>query len=194
MYKNLKELITATRSYRGYDHSFTIDRETLADFVDHARLSAASMNVQPLKYYLVYEPEMVDRIQPNTGWARQLPEAHLPHPGKEPSAFIAICQDTTIDENLNRYQRDLGIVGWSMQMAATERGLAGIMLGTFNAGAVAEIMNLPDHIKPLLMVAFGKPDEKIVLTDVVDGKFKYYRDENDVHYVPKRSLEEIILN
>ncbi len=81
-----------------------------------------------------------------------------------------------------------------MQMAATEKGLAGIMLGTFNAGEIKEILNLPDHIKPLLMVAFGKPDEKIVLTDVVDGKFKYYRDENDVHYVPKRSLEDIILN
>ena len=35
----------------------------------------------------------------------------------------------------------------------------------------------------------------IVLTDVgEDGNTAYYRDENDVHYVPKRSLEELLIN
>ena len=65
MYNNLKELITATRSYRGYDHSCLISRETLADFVDHARLSAASMNIQPLKYYLIYETYYSKKGQKN---------------------------------------------------------------------------------------------------------------------------------
>lgn len=48
---------------------------------------------------------------------------------------------------------------------------------------------------PVLIVAIGKPDETIVLTDVKeDGDINYYRDENDVHYVPKRSLEDLIIN
>ena len=42
-------------------------------------------------------------------------------------------------------------------------------------------------------VAFGKPDETVVLTDAEDGKVDYYRDENDVHYVPKRPLAELII-
>jgi hypothetical protein len=45
----------------------------------------------------------------------------------------------------------------------------------------------------LLIVAFGKLDEEIILTDVVDGKTGYYRDENDRHYVPKRAVEDIII-
>jgi len=52
---------------------------------------------------------------------------------------------------------------------------------------------LPEHIRPMLIVAFGKPDEEVILTDVVDGKTAYYRDAEDRHYVPKRALSEIVL-
>ena len=46
----------------------------------------------------------------------------------------------------------------------------------------------------MLIVAFGKPDEKIVLTEVSSGEsIKYYRDDQDVHYVPKRKLEDIVI-
>jgi len=45
----------------------------------------------------------------------------------------------------------------------------------------------------MLIVAFGKPDEEVVLTDAADGKTAYYRDAEDRHYVPKRALSEIVL-
>lgn len=46
----------------------------------------------------------------------------------------------------------------------------------------------------MLIVALGKPAEKIVLTEIEDGEdFKYYRDENDVHYVPKKQLKDIVV-
>ncbi len=46
-----------------------------------------------------------------------------------------------------------------------------------------------------MIVAIGKPSEKVVLTEVgKDEPIAYYRDENDVHYVPKRRLEDIVLN
>ena len=48
--------------------------------------------------------------------------------------------------------------------------------------------------RSVLLVALGKPDETIVLTEVgEDGSTDYYRDENDVHYVPKRRLQDILL-
>lgn len=46
-----------------------------------------------------------------------------------------------------------------------------------------------------MIVAFGKPAEEIHLVDVQeDGNTNYYRDENDVHYVPKRTLADELLN
>lgn len=190
----LKDLLIACRSCRGYDESRRISKEELLEFVDLTRYSAASMNIQPLKYRLIFEKEEVERMQPLTIWARQLPQMKLPHPGKNPTAFIIICQDTNVDPGIGKFHRDVGIVAQTMLLAATEKGLGGCMIGSFSAGRVAEEFDLPEHIKPMLVVAFGKPDEKIVLTDLPeDGNFKYYRDENDVHYVPKRSLDEIVL-
>ena len=47
----LKDLVLKNRSYRGFDESVRISRETLEGFVDCARLCPSSVNKQPLKYF-----------------------------------------------------------------------------------------------------------------------------------------------
>ena len=188
----LIDLIKKNRSYRGYDHSRKISREELLKMVEAARLCPSSVNRQPLKFHLVYEEDKVAAIQAETGWARGLPEMTLPHPGKEPTAFIIICQDTDIDPNLSRYHRDVGIVAQTMLLQAAEMDLGGCMIGSFRADSAQAAAGLPENIRPMLIVAIGKSDEEIILTDVVDGNTAYYRDEDDRHYVPKRALEDII--
>ena len=190
----LKDLIVKNRSYRGYDESRKITREELTEFVDCARLSASSVNRQPFKYYLAYTEEATGKIQPLTGWARALPGKGLPYPGHRPTAFIVICQETEWDADLSRYRVDLGIAAQSMLLRATETGLGGIMIGNFSPAKIAEALSLPPHTVPMLIVAFGKPDETVVLTEAKAGEpLNYYRDENDVHYVPKRRLEDIVI-
>lgn len=190
----IKELAKKSRSYRGYDESRKILREELLEFVDCARFAPSSVNRQPFKYVLAYTREQLDKIQPLTGWARALPHMRLPHPGKCPTAFIVICQDTEWDADLTRYVRDVGIVAQTMLLAAAERDLGGIMIGNFSPKKLSEALELPETIVPMLIVAFGKPDEQIVLTEVEQGEsIQYYRDEQDVHYVPKRKLEDIVL-
>ena len=45
-----------------------------------------------------------------------------------------------------------------------------------------------------LILALGRPKEEVVVVPVKeDGDVRYYRDEKQVHYVPKRALEDIIL-
>lgn len=188
-----KDLVKRSRSFRGYDESRRFTREELAEFVDCARFAPSSVNRQPFKYYLACEPEQLAVIQPLTGWARALPEKKLPYPGKRPTAFIAICQNTEWDPDLTRYQRDVGIVAQTMLLAAAEQGLGGIMIGNFSPEKLSAALELPGTLVPMLIVAFGKPDETVVLTEVGEGEsVKYYRDENDVHYVPKRRLEDVI--
>ncbi len=190
----IKELIKKSRSYRGYDETRRISREELLEFVDCARFAPSSVNRQPFQYLLAYEQSDLDRIQPLTGWARGLPQMKLPHPGKCPTAFIVICQNTDWDPDLNRYLRDVGIAAQTMLLAAAEKDLGGIMIGNFSPKKLSETMGLPENIVPMLIVAFGKPDEKIVLTEVDNGEsLNYYRDDKDTHYVPKRKLKDIIL-
>ena len=99
-----EELVRRNRSYRGYDESRKVTREELLRMVDCARLSASSVNMQPLKYYLACDEETVGRIQPLTGWAKNLPQLKLPHKGMYPTAFIVICQDRDIFDSLARFQ------------------------------------------------------------------------------------------
>lgn len=191
----LKDLVKRNRSYRGFDESRRVTREELLEMVDCARLAASSVNQQPLKYYLAWEKEEVDCIQALTKWARQLPEMVLPHPGMCPTAFIIICQDLRIHESLARFQKDVGIAAQTILLSAAEMDLGGCMIGNFTAGSVKEELSLPEYLAPLLIVAVGKPAEQVVLTEIEDGESTaYYRDAQDVHYVPKRKLSDIVLS
>ena len=188
------ELVRKNRSYRGYNENRPVTREELRKLVECARLCPSSVNAQPLKYRLVWQKEEVARLQEKTNWAKALTNITLPHPGMCPTAFIVICQDTGIDASLQRFQKDVGIVAQTMLLAAVEMGLGGCMIGNFNAGEVRQVLTLPETMAPLLVVAIGEPAETVVLTEVgPDGSVQYYRDENDVHYVPKRSLEDMLI-
>lgn len=190
----LKDLVWKNRSYRGYNEAREIKREELLDMVDHARMTASSINAQPLKYYLAYDKETVAKIQPRTGWAKALPQLTLPHPGMCPTGFIVILQDTAIDGNLSRYMKDCGIAAQTILLRAVEMGLGGCMIGSFHAGNVKEALDLSENLVPLLVVAIGEPKEEIVIQEIgPEGDIHYYRDDQDVHYVPKRKLEDIVV-
>ena len=188
-----RDLVKAYRSYREYDGSYQIDREKLLSYVDLTRYAASSLNIQPLKYHIACEKEEVAKILPLTKFAARLAHLHLPHEGMNPTAFIVICQDKNLAPNIASFQRDVGIVAQTILLAATEDGLGGCMIGSFSLAELKKTLDLPENLEPVLVVALGKPAEKIVLTDVKeDGEIGYYRDENDVHYVPKRALKDIL--
>lgn len=190
----LIDLLKKNRSYRGYDETCRIGRAVLEELIDCTRYTASSVNLQPLKYYAANTPETVARIQPLTHWAGKLKELQLPREGHRPTAFIVICQDLSISSSPAMFQRDIGIAAQTILLAATERGLGGCMIGSFEKDALKAALQFPAQIEPVLVLALGKPDETVMLTQAgPDGATDYYRDENDVHFVPKRALKDILL-
>ena len=189
------EMNMKNRSCRGYDESYKVSRETLEDLVNLTRFAPASVNIQPMKYYLSWTDEQNAVIQPLTGWARQLPGNNLPYPGHRPTAFIVILHDKNIAPNVTRFSKDVGIAAQTIALGAVEKGLNVCMIGNFSPEKVAQALSLPENLEVVLIIAVGKQDEKIVLTEIDEGEdTAYYRDENDVHYVPKRKLKDIIVN
>lgn len=190
----LIDLLKKNRSYRGYDDSFRIDRSMLEELIDCTRYTASSVNIQPLKYFAASEPETVALIQPLTHWAGKLKELHLPREGHRPTAFIVICQDMSVSDSPTMFQRDIGIAAQTILLAATEKGLGGCMIGSFEKNTLKKALSLPEQIEPMMVLAIGKPDETVLLTEVgPGGSTDYYRDENDIHFVPKRALKDILL-
>lgn len=189
------DLVKQARSHRGFRQDRKVTRQELEHLVECARFTPAARNDQVLKYYLAEKPETVAAIQPLTKWAGALAELHLPRKGAEPVAYIVICLDGSLAENPAPYQRDVGIVAQTMLLAAAEMGLNGCMIGSFAAGELREKLGLPEAIKPQLLLALGEGTDRIVMTVVgEDGSTTYYRDAEDTHYVPKRTLEQLILN
>jgi len=68
------------------------------------------------------------------------------------------------------------------------------MFAAINIKKLKKTLNIAEHLEPKLVLALGKPVEEIQIDDIGnDGDIKYWRDENQVHHVPKRRVEEIII-
>jgi len=187
----IKGLIKKNRSYRRFKKSFEIKKETLMELVELARLSASAANIQPLKYILSYNPEKNDKIFPCTKWAGYLSDWDGPGEDERPSAYILILGDTSIAKS---FDCDHGIAAQNILLGAVEKGLGGCILGALKRKALHESLNIPPRYEILIAIALGKPDEEVVVENACNGDIKYWRDEEDVHHVPKRPLEEIILD
>lgn len=189
----LKDLVMASRSYRSFDPHVPVSYEQLLDWIDCARYVPSSVNLQMLKYVPVTDRSDCARILQNTHWAGKLRNEHLPPEGHAPSAYLILCADRSIADNADAFQKDVGISAQTVLLAAAEAGFGGCMLGNFSADAVKKELRLPESLVPMLVLAFGKPDEQVVLTELPDGGDPSYYRENGIHYVPKRSLRELIV-
>ncbi len=188
----LKDLIFKNRSYRRFDESAEISLDTLVELVDLARHSASGANQQPLKFFLSADRETNGKIFPSLAWAGALKDWEGPEAGERPSAYIIILGDTDIS---NGFGVNHGIAAQSILLGAVEKGFGGCMLGAIKRGEIRRDLNIDKKYEVLLVIALGRPAEKVVVEDIPeDGKTAYWRDEDGVHHVPKRSLEDLIIN
>ena len=188
----LKDLVTKCRSYRRFYGDVQIPVEELKDMVDTARLTASTANAQPLKFKLIYSEEERAAIYPCLGWAGALKDWDGPVKEEQPSAYILILCDQRIAKNR---LTDVGIAAQTIMLSAAEKGYGGCMMGNIKREVILQAVGLdPDIYSLSLVLALGKPKEDVRIVPVSqDGQTTYYRDENQVHYVPKRSLEDILL-
>jgi len=188
----IKDIILKNRSYRRFYQDITIDLDTLRQLVDLARLSPSARNSQPLKYILSCTTQKNSLIFPHLAWAGYLKQWDGPCEGEKPSAYIIILLDTEISQSSGC---DHGIAAQSILLGANEKGLGGCIIASVNRENLREVLNIPMQYEILLVLAIGKPKETIQIETVgPDGDIKYWRDAEGTHHVPKRILDDIIIN
>jgi nitroreductase len=187
----IRDLVLKNRSYRRFYQDIPVRLETLKELVDLARLSASASNRQPLKYILSCDPQKNALIFANLAWAGYIKDWPGPEEGERPAAYIIILGDKTVSQS---FGCDHGIAAQSILLGATEMGLGGCMIGSIRKTELSQAMSLLPEYEILLVIALGRPKERVVVEVVrPDGDIKYWRDEQGIHHVPKRSLEEIIV-
>lgn len=187
---NLRDIVTKTRSYRRFDESYKIDYKILESLVGLARLSSTGGNRQPLKFMILNTPEDCEKIFPYLAWAAYLTDWHGPEKGERPTGYIIILGDTSITDI---FGVDHGIAAQTIMLGATEAGLGGCMIASIKRKELRDEIGLPDKYEILLILALGKPVENVIIEEIKDDDVKYWRDDENNHHVPKRTLKELII-
>jgi nitroreductase len=186
-----KDLVTKNRSYRRFYQDVPVSLETLHEMVDCARLSPSARNVQPLRYILSCEPHKNALVFEYLSWAAYLKDWPGPSEGERPSAYIVFLGDRDLSQS---FGVDQGIAVQSILLYAVEHGLGGCIIASVHKEGLRKVLNIPEKYEVLMVLALGKPREEVVIEPMpADGDFKYWRDENHIHHVPKRSLSDLII-
>ncbi len=187
----IKDLVQQNRSYRKFHNDKKVTHAQLLNLVDLARITPSSKNRQPLKYILITEDNDVDFVFSQLKWAWYLKKWDGPTKNEQPPSYIIMC----IDKDLNdKALIDSGISAQTILLGATEEKLGGCILRTVNRYAISKHFNLPSNIEVVQVIAIGYPNQEVELTKLdKNGSIVYYENNDGIHYVPKRKLEDIII-
>jgi len=186
----LKNLIKKNRSYRRFYEKEKIKEETILELIDHARLSPSAANRQPLKYIISCSKKSNNSIFSNLSWAGYIKDWPGPKKGERPAAYIVILGDKNIAK---KYWADPGIAIQSILLAAVEKGLGGCTFAAIDKENLRIDLNIDNQYKILYILALGKPKENVKIEKLEHDNIKYWRDEKQVHHVPKRNLKDLII-
>lgn len=189
-FKDFKHITQNTRCVRRFKSNTNINKDDLIELIDLARTTSSGKNMQPLKYIAITGEKIKEEIYKPLVWAAHLTQWEQSN-NEKPSAYILIINDTSI-EGFSAI--DSGIAMQTIMLGATAKGYAGCMLASIDKIAYAKLFNLDSHLEPMFIIALGIKDENINIVDVKDGDTNYYRDTIDTHCVPKRTLEEVLIN
>ena len=78
-------------------------------------------------------------------------------------------------------------------LGAAEKGLGGCIIASVDRTRLRKELGIPEQFEILLVLALGKPVERVILEEIKKGDIKYWRDTDKNHHVPKRPLDELII-
>lgn len=159
----LERLLLHDRSIRRFDEEKEIPTESLKKIVGLCRFCASGRNLQPLKYCIVNKRETCKKIFPLLKWAGYLKDWDGPVKGERPSAYFIQCIDLAVTKSC---LCDDGIQLQAITLGATSVGLGCCIIKSFNPTKLKEILNLPENLEPLYVVAIGYPKEQVKIENL----------------------------
>jgi len=188
----LKEIIIKCRSYRRFYEEIKIKRQELEELVELASFAPSGKNIQHFKYHIACNDQLCDEIFECTTWAALLKTWKGPEKGERPVAYITLLLDTQISNN---QWHDEGFAAQNILIGAVEKGYGACVIAALNRNKLSQLLQLPEKLQIVFTIALGKPKEKVVIDFIENNESTdYFRDENNVHHVPKRKLKDILIN
>jgi nitroreductase len=133
-----------------------IEREKLEYVVEAARYAPSACNLQPVKFYVVTDKDMLSKI-------------HQAYPRewfkKAPCVIVAVGDRQSSwkrADGKDHVDVDVAISVDHLTLAASDVGLGTCWVCAFDAKLCHEILNLPVHMEAIALIPIGYPEKEEV--------------------------------
>ncbi len=129
-----------------------VEDEKLNYVLEAGRIAPSAVNCQPL-FFIVVRDENIENVRTcyTREWFRTAPMC------------IVICSDHSKSwkrgDGKDSSDIDAAIAADHITLAATSIGLATCWVCNFNKPKLSEVLNLPDHVEPVVILPLGYPDD-----------------------------------
>ncbi|MCD6301871.1 MAG: nitroreductase family protein [Staphylothermus sp.] len=145
----LLDFLKSRRSIRKFKPD-PVPREVIEKILDTARFAPSARNSQPWRFIVVDDPSIKEQFANIHPWAQPLKNA--------PLGIVVVADKNTSPTS---YLVDGANATIYIQLAAHALGLGTVWLQTLrNIEDIQRILNLPENLVPVAMLAVGYPDEQ----------------------------------
>ncbi len=148
----IKALLTR-RSIRKYTPQ-AVPEELIRELLNAGMHAPTARNLQPWHFVVVDKREIINALSVAHPHARMLKQATL---------AILVCGDKKIQEADGYIIQDCSAATQNIMLAAHALGLGSVWLGMYpreeRMQKVSELLEIPEHILPVALIAIGHPDE-----------------------------------
>ncbi len=148
------EAILKRRSIRRFTNQ-PIAKEDIYSLLHAAMMAPTARNCQEWEFVVVRNKETFKKMMHVHPYAKMLEQA---------DCALVVCGNTQREHAPGYWMADCGAATQNILLAATSLGIGSVWLGVYpneeRMAGVAKILDLPDHVKPLNIIALGYPDEK----------------------------------
>jgi len=163
MSNSFSDLVKSRRSIRKYlDKS--VDRSKIKKCLEAARLAPSAENVQPWRFIVIDEPDLVKQLAKEAFSGIYFP---MKFAGKAPVIIVMLAKLDVIANRIGKqiqdihyYFIDIGIAGEHLVLQAQELGLTTCWIGWFHPKKVRKFLKIPKSYKIVSLLSLGYPAEE----------------------------------
>jgi len=153
---SLLDIIKGRRSIREFKKK-EIPEEVIEKLIDAIIWSPSAGNLQSRFFYFVFNPEI------KKGLVRSALDQEFI--ASAPLSIVGCCDYHISQRYGNRGKelytiQDVAVSIQNLMLTAYEQGLGSTWVGAFREEDVREILNIPPHLRPVVIVPIGYPDEE----------------------------------
>lgn len=148
------EAILKRRSIRQFTNQ-PIAKDDLTTLLRAAMMAPTARNCQEWEFVVVRDKNTFKEMMHAHPYAKMLEQA---------ACAIIVCGNTQREHAHGYWMADCGAATQNILLAATSLGIGSVWLGVYpneeRMNGLAQILGLPDYVKPLNIIALGYPAEK----------------------------------